>query len=68
MTAEGDEGVTDVAQLEAEFPAWDFGVTWITVGSGPDVRTLFAWPLEGGATVRALNAEEMRRKIREARR
>ena len=58
----------DVAQLRREFPAWDFGSAWVTAGSGPDGRVLFAWPLDGGPELYALTADEMRRAIREARR
>ena len=69
MTAEGEREVSDVAQLEEEFPAWDFGVAWITVGNGPDARTLYAWSLEhGGPPLTAPDADGMRRAIREARR
>jgi hypothetical protein len=56
----------DVAALAGEFPAWDFGVSWITVGSGPDARVLYAWSLEGGPPLTAPDADQMRRKIREA--
>ena len=57
---------SDVTALAGEFPAWDFGVSWITAGSGPDARRLWAWPLDGGETLHAFDADEMRRKIREA--
>ena len=67
MTTEGDEGVTDVAQLRREFPAWDFGVQWIAANSRSDARQLLGWSLEhGGPPLCALDAEGMRRAIREA--
>lgn len=56
----------DVAALNAEFPAWYFTESWVTAGSGPDGRTLQAFPLEGGDKLTAFDAEEMRRQIRKA--
>ena len=60
-----DGALDDITRLEREFPAWDFGTSWVTVGSGPDVRKIWAWPLDGGPQVTAADADEMRRKIRE---
>ena len=65
MTAEGEREVSDVAQLEEEFPAWDFRVAWQAAGSGPDGRQLLGWSLEhGGPPVVAADADGMRRAIR----
>ncbi len=58
----------DVAALEAEFPAWAFRVAWITSGSGPDVRTLLAFPPGAGKVESSVTADGLRRKIREAQR
>lgn len=58
----------DVAALEAEFPAWEFGVRWTAANSGSDGRVLYAWPLEGGTPLTAATADGLRRRIREAQR
>ena len=55
----------DVAALEREFPAWDFGVRWLAANSGSDARWLMAWPLEGGPELTAPDEQSMRRLIRE---
>jgi hypothetical protein len=60
------EDAGDVAELEAEFPAWHFGTRWVTAGSGPEGRRLYAWPLDGGAEVSAWSADGLRRRIRDA--
>ena len=56
----------DVARLEADFPAWQFAVHWITAGTRPDDRRLWAWPLEGGPVLTAPDEQAMRRAIGEA--
>ena len=66
MTDEGERVPDDVAQLQAEFPAWDFRVAWQAAGSGPDGRQLLGWSLDGGPQLVAADADGMRRAIREA--
>lgn len=56
----------DVARLEADFPAWQFGVRWTTAATAADARMLLAWSLEDGATVTAADEQAMRRKLGEA--
>ena len=53
----------DVADLEAEFPAWEFGQSWVTVNTGPDVRQIHGWNRDTGDHLTAFDADEMRRKI-----
>jgi hypothetical protein len=60
------EDAGDVAQLKAEFPAWRFAEKWVTANSGPEGRTLSAWPMDGGPVVRASTADGLRARIREA--
>ena len=67
MTTEGERVADDVAQLKAEFPGWYFEPYWQTVGNGPDARWLLGESLVHGK-VTAPDAEEMRRRIREAQR
>lgn len=67
MIQHGGAKVTDdLADLRAEYPAWDFDTSWITVGSGPDVRRIWAWPPDGGPALTASDADEIRRKIGQA--
>jgi hypothetical protein len=33
---------SDVEQLRAAYPCWQFGVLWITAATGPDIRRLWA--------------------------
>lgn len=67
MTGEGERVADDVAELRAEFPAWDFQPAWRAAGSGPDGRVLLGWSLEyGGPPLCAADADGMRRAIREA--
>jgi hypothetical protein len=51
-----------LAKLRQDYPAWNFGSVWATVGSGPDARRL--WASRDGVLLSAWTAAELARKIR----
>jgi alkanesulfonate monooxygenase SsuD/methylene tetrahydromethanopterin reductase-like flavin-dependent oxidoreductase (luciferase family) len=52
----------DLAELRHDHPAWNFGSVWVSAGSGPDARRL--WASRGGVLLSAWTADELARHIR----
>jgi len=52
----------DMAKLRRDHPAWEFGSVWVTAGSGPDARRL--WAARDGVLLSAWSAAELARDIR----
>ena len=53
---------SDLDQLRATFPDWEFEARWTVAGTGPDSRYLLA--SRGGVTVSAWTAEDLAAAIR----
>ena len=52
----------DLAKLRQDHPAWSFGSVWVSAGSGPDARRL--WAARDGVLLSAWSAAELARDIR----
>jgi hypothetical protein len=53
---------SDLDQLRATFPDWEFEARWTVAGTGPDSRYLLA--SRGGVTLSAWTAEDLAAEIR----
>ena len=53
---------SDLEQLRATFPDWEFEARWTVAGTGPDSRYLLA--SRGGVTVSAWTAADLAAEIR----
>ena len=51
----------DLARLRQDYPAWNFGSAWVSAGSGPDARRL--WASRDGVLLSAWTAAELAREI-----